>query len=41
MIEQVTSALDTETETAVMESIETLYGKKMLFIVAHCLSTHT
>ena len=36
---EATSALDMETELAVMESIEALRGQKTLIIVAHRLST--
>lgn len=39
ILDEATSALDTETEIAVMESIEALHGKKTLIIVAHRLST--
>jgi ABC-type transport system involved in cytochrome bd biosynthesis fused ATPase/permease subunit len=34
-----TSALDNETESAVMEAIDALQGKKTLIIIAHRLST--
>lgn len=39
ILDEATSALDTETENAVMESIEVLRGRKTLIIVAHRLST--
>lgn len=39
VLDEATSALDTETENAVMESIDALHGKKTLIIVAHRLST--
>lgn len=39
ILDEATSALDADTETAVMESVETLHGKKTLVIVAHRLST--
>ncbi len=39
ILDEATSALDTETEKAVMESIELLQGQKTLIIVAHRLST--
>ena len=39
VLDEATSALDTETEQAVMESIEELHGKKTLIIIAHRLST--
>lgn len=39
VLDEATSALDTETENAVMESIEALQGYKTLIIVAHRLST--
>ena len=39
VLDEATAALDTETETAVMESIEALQGYKTLIIVAHRLST--
>lgn len=39
ILDEATAALDTETEKAVMESIETLQGYKTLIIVAHRLST--
>ena len=39
VLDEATSALDTETEKAVMESIEALQGKITMIIVAHRLST--
>lgn len=39
VLDEATAALDTETETAVMESIEAMQGYKTLIIVAHRLST--
>ena len=39
VLDEATAALDTETETAVMDSIEALQGYKTLIIVAHRLST--
>lgn len=39
ILDEATAALDTETETAVMESIEKLQGKKTLIIIAHRLTT--
>lgn len=39
ILDEATAALDTETESAVMESIEMLKGIKTLIIVAHRLST--
>lgn len=39
VLDEATSALDNETESAVMESIETLQGSKTLIIVAHRLTT--
>ena len=39
VLDEATSALDNETETAVMESIDSLHGTKTLIIVAHRLST--
>lgn len=39
VLDEATSALDTETEKAVMESIEALHGQKTLIIVAHRLTT--
>ena len=39
ILDEATAALDTETESAVMESIDMLKGIKTLIIVAHRLST--
>ncbi|MBP9997450.1 MAG: ABC transporter ATP-binding protein [Lachnospiraceae bacterium] len=39
VLDEATAALDNETETAVMDSIEELRGTKTLIIVAHRLST--
>ena len=39
VLDEATAALDTDTETAVMESIEELQGYKTLIIVAHRLTT--
>lgn len=39
ILDEATAALDTETETAVMESIDALMGIKTLIIVAHRLTT--
>lgn len=39
VLDEATAALDTETETAVMESINALQRKKTLIIVAHRLTT--
>ena len=39
IMDEATAALDTETETAVMESIDALQGIKTLIIVAHRLTT--
>lgn len=39
VLDEATSALDTETEDAVMESIDALQGEKTLIIIAHRLST--
>ena len=39
IFDEATSALDNETETAIMESINSLHGKKTLIIIAHRLQT--
>ena len=39
ILDEATSALDSETEKAVMESIDALNGKKTMIIIAHRLST--
>lgn len=39
VLDEATSALDTETEQAVMESIEALQGQKTLLIIAHRMTT--
>lgn len=39
ILDEATSALDTETEKAIMESINYLQGKKTLIIIAHRLQT--
>lgn len=39
VLDEATAALDTDTETAVMEAIEALQGYKTLIIVAHRLTT--
>lgn len=39
ILDEATAALDTDTETAVMEAIEALQGLKTLIIVAHRLTT--
>lgn len=39
VLDEATSALDNETETAVMESIESLHGMKTMIIIAHRLTT--
>ena len=39
ILDEATSALDNETEEAIMESINTLKGKKTMIIIAHRLST--
>ena len=37
--DEATSALDNETETAIMESVNSLQGKKTMVIIAHRLTT--
>ena len=39
ILDEATSALDNETETAVMESVDSLHGKKTMIIIAHRLTT--
>ena len=39
IFDEATSALDNETESAIMESINSLQGKKTLVIIAHRLQT--
>lgn len=39
ILDEATSALDNETEQAVMESIESLKGKKTMLIIAHRMTT--
>ncbi len=39
VLDEATAALDNETETAVMEAIERLHGRKTLLIIAHRLTT--
>lgn len=39
VLDEATSALDNETETAVMESIDSLQGMKTMIIIAHRLTT--
>lgn len=39
IFDEATSALDNETEAAIMESINSLHGKKTLIIIAHRLTT--
>ncbi len=39
VLDEATSALDNETESAVMESIESLHGMKTMIIIAHRLTT--
>ena len=38
-MDEATSALDNDTEAAIMESINSLHGKKTLVIIAHRLQT--
>ena len=39
VFDEATSALDSETEAAVMSSINRLHGKKTMIIIAHRLQT--
>ena len=39
IFDEATSALDNETEAAIMESINSLHGKKTMIIIAHRLTT--
>ena len=39
IFDEATSALDNETEAAIMESINSLHGKKTMVIIAHRLGT--
>jgi len=39
VLDEATSALDSETEAAVMDSINRLHGRKTLIIIAHRLQT--
>jgi ABC-type multidrug transport system fused ATPase/permease subunit len=39
VLDEATAALDTETETAVMEAIDRLRGRKTLILIAHRLTT--
>ena len=39
MLDEATAALDTDTEKAVMEAIDSLHGRKTLLIIAHRLTT--
>ena len=39
IFDEATSALDNETEAAIMESVNSLHGKKTMVIIAHRLST--
>ena len=39
ILDEATSALDNDTEAAIMESINSLHGKKTLVIIAHRLQT--
>ena len=39
IFDEATSVLDNETETAIMESINSLHGKKTMVIIAHRLGT--
>ena len=39
ILDEATSALDSETEEAIMQSINSLHGKKTMVIIAHRLTT--
>ena len=39
VLDEATAALDTDTEKAVMEAIDSLHGRKTLLIIAHRLTT--
>ena len=39
VLDEATSALDNDTEAAIMESVNSLHGKKTLIIIAHRLQT--
>jgi ABC-type multidrug transport system fused ATPase/permease subunit len=39
VLDEATAALDSETEAAVMEAIESLHGEKTMIVIAHRLST--
>ena len=39
MLDEATSALDSETEQAVMESVDSLHHQKTIIIIAHRLKT--
>ena len=39
ILDEATSALDNDTEAAIMDSINSLHGRKTLIIIAHRLQT--
>ena len=39
ILDEATAALDNDTEAAIMDSINSLHGKKTLIIIAHRLQT--